>query len=193
MVSNLVAFFCDAGVPAVISTIITVCYLLIKFFTWCTDNFYAIPDLAKRSETTTASDKDSDSEATAQRNQDDTEGQSADHGHQTITTDHGLRLRQQQEEIDSTRDPKTSAHSERIQESTVLLPRKKAHDVLDTTEHYSQIEGVSTPTEHQRQLCKGRSTNSRSDRIRTNDHRDFDPTTIHRKGEAGTHATHEES
>ena len=95
MVTDSAAFFCDAGVLAIISTIITVCYLLIKLFTWFTDSFNAVPDPAKRSQITTMSDRDTDSETTTLRNQGNTEGQSANNRHQTITVNHGLRVREQ--------------------------------------------------------------------------------------------------
>ena len=96
------------------------------------------------------SDRDLDSEATAQRNRSDTEGQSTDNGHQTITTDHGLRVRTQQAGAEIKYNTQQPTYSRSIQEPTVLLPGKQAHNVLCTAEHYSRLEGVPTLTEHQR-------------------------------------------
>ena len=150
MITNLVAFLCDAGVPAIVSTIITVCHLLVQLCKWFADSFYAIPDKAKRSKITTASDRDLVSKATKQRNQSDTEGQSTDNGRQTITADHGLRVRVQQEGTETKYSTQQPTHPGSIQEPTVLLPGKQVHGVLCTTEHYFQLEGVPTLTEHQR-------------------------------------------
>ena len=69
MVTDSLALFCDAGLPAIVSTVITVCYLSIRLSTWFADNFYAIPNKAKRSQVTTATDRDSDSKTTTQKNQ----------------------------------------------------------------------------------------------------------------------------
>ena len=54
IVTNSFAFLHDAGLPAVVSTVITLCYLLLKIGTWLADIFYAIPNQTKMTQITTA-------------------------------------------------------------------------------------------------------------------------------------------
>ena len=93
MVTDSFVLIRDAGLPAVIFTVITIFYLLIKFGSWLADSFHAISNKTQRSQVMTTTNRDQDTQRTAKRNQSDTEGQSTDSGHQAISADNGLRVR----------------------------------------------------------------------------------------------------
>ena len=148
MVTDSFAFLCDARPLAVISTVITMCYLLIKLGTWLTDSFYAIPNETNRSQVTAMLDRDQDTQTTTKRNQSDTESQLTDSGHQTITAGNGLRVRTEQKGPETEYITKQSANTRGIQELAIFLPGQLMHDVLSPIEHHSRSEGLSTSAEH---------------------------------------------
>ena len=93
MVSNYFAYIHDAGLLAIMSTVITLYYLFLKLAKWITDSFYALPNKTERSQVMTASSRNLHPQATTQGNQSNTGGQSTDSGQQTGTNGNGLRER----------------------------------------------------------------------------------------------------
>lgn len=153
------------------STVITICYFLVKLCIWLADSFHAIPDKTKRPQVTAASDRDQDTQTTTKGSQSDTESQSTDSGHQTITTDNGLRVRTEKRwpETDYITEP--SRNTRGVQEPAILLPGKWPHNVLNTTEHYPRSQGLPTSAEHLGWLCETRSGSTKSNSDRTSDNR----------------------
>ena len=81
MVTDSFALICDTGLPAVLSTVITIFYFVIKLGSWLVDSFHAIPDKTQGLKVTPTADRNQDIQGTTKRNQSETESKSTDNGH----------------------------------------------------------------------------------------------------------------
>ena len=93
MVTDSFALICDARLPAVLSTVITLLYFVIKLGSWLVDSFHAIPDKTQGPKVMPTTDRNQDTQGTTKRSQSDTETKLTDSGHQEFSTDNGLRVR----------------------------------------------------------------------------------------------------
>ena len=130
MVPDSLANLCDAGVPAVVSTVITLCYLFLKLAAWISDSFYALSNKAKGLQVATASSRNSSPQATTQGNKGNPESKLADSGQHTEATSNGPSEEQQEEGTKAEYITQKSSHTPRVQRLTILLPEKWTHDVL---------------------------------------------------------------
>ena len=60
MVTDSFALIHDAGLLVVLSTVITICYFLIKLGSWLADSIYAIPDKTQWPKIMAMADRDQD-------------------------------------------------------------------------------------------------------------------------------------
>ena len=125
MITDSIAVICDARVLAVLSTIITLFYLVIKFGSWLADSFHVLPNKTQGPKGTPVADRNQDTQSTTTRNQCGTESQLTDTGHQTLQNDNGLRVRTATTWAKAEYIETNAPHSRGIQECGVLRPQKR--------------------------------------------------------------------
>ena len=115
-----------------------------------------------------------------------------DSGHQTSTTDNGLRVRTVQEQPETEYITGSSRNTRGIQEPTIFLPGEWLHDVLNTIEYHTSSQRLPTPAEHSGQLCKTRSGDTESHSDRASDYRHLNTSAVFRTGETGAYPKNEQ-
>ena len=183
MVPDSLAYICDAGVLAVVSTVVTVCYLLIRLAAWISDSFYALPNKTKGLQVATVSSRNLYSQATTQGNKGDPESKPTNSGQHQTTSSNGSS-EEQQEEGTKAKYTQQSSDTSGVQRLTV--PGKWTHNVLHPIEHNSWFEGVSPPRKHQEGLCQTWSQDSRSSASCTDHNEHFNTSAVSRTGETGS-------
>ena len=81
-----------------------------------------------------------------------------------------------------------ATHSKGIQEPALLLPGQQTDNVLNTIEHHSRPERLSTSAEHSGRLCQTRSGNTKPNSHRASDHRHLNTSAVSGTGETGVHS-----
>ena len=93
MVADTIALIYDTGVPAVLSTVIILLYLVMKLCGWLVDNFHAIPDKAEGQKIMSTPGRNQDTQGATKRSQSSEESKSTDTRHKAFPTVDGIRVR----------------------------------------------------------------------------------------------------